>query len=490
MVAAEPGKGALVAFFAAQTDETTPEKNMPPGKIGRKPQGVFTYTIFQALAEHPGITYRQLAQEVLRLYSVKNLTRTTPMFAGDLDRVVFGAEATARVAQWPVETRGDGAGIRAGRLYGLAEGMKLAVMASPADATADALGWVTVTGLDTFSAQVAGADGYDAAAIPKGAVLRKVADEIDYTLTVALPEGDGAPAEAMRAAAAALEQDGMGTRLRFVPPGAEADLRLAVLPDSPRPDAIWILPATGLVEAGYAATPSVSTGDKTVEELAAVIGDDFGRMARALNLMKIGAASGGGAGLAVTAELRRARFDPATEAVDEASRGPVDTGNVPRMAPNDVVVPYIENRTDGPVDYNILYVGSDYSISFIANGRMNPGEKVTTDENAVLISDRAYGRDRMIVVLSPAVDGTEIEDLSFLEQDALTMARGTPDETGRDIPGIIDGSEAHTDLESLLGEAGFGRTTRAAVGLKSRLKAKTAAPEILQFEIDTVPAGG
>ena len=150
-----------------------------------------------------------------------------------------------------------------------------------------------------------------------------------------------------------------------------------------------------------------------------MIGDDFGRMARALNLMKIGAASGGGAGLAVTAELRRARFDPATETVDEASRGPVDTGNVPRMAPNDVVVPYIENRTDGPVDYNILYVGSDYSISFIANGRMNPGEKVTTDENAVLISDRAFGRDRMIVVLSPAVDGTEIEDSSFLEEDTL-----------------------------------------------------------------------
>ena len=34
---AKPGK--LVAFFAAQTNETTPEKNMPKGKAGRRLQG-------------------------------------------------------------------------------------------------------------------------------------------------------------------------------------------------------------------------------------------------------------------------------------------------------------------------------------------------------------------------------------------------------------------------------------------------------------------
>src|SRR5690606_6968917 len=145
------GMGSLVAFFAAQTVETTPEKNMPPGKPGRKPQGVFTYTLFQTLAEHPGITYRQLGQEVLRAYSVKNLTRTTPMFEGDLDRVVFGAEDASRVAQWPAEVKGDSVTVAAGRLHGIADGALLAVMASPADATEDALGYVTVSKLDTFS---------------------------------------------------------------------------------------------------------------------------------------------------------------------------------------------------------------------------------------------------------------------------------------------------------------------------------------------------
>ncbi|OYZ89366.1 MAG: hypothetical protein B7X99_19795 [Rhizobiales bacterium 17-65-6] len=59
--------------------------------------------------------------------------------------------------------------------------------------------------------------------------------------------------------------DSAGPRLKFVPAGDEADLRLAVLPDSPRPDAIWVLPGTGLAEAAGLA---IENGIKT---------DEFGR---------------------------------------------------------------------------------------------------------------------------------------------------------------------------------------------------------------------
>ncbi|MEM8577743.1 MAG: caspase family protein, partial [Pseudomonadota bacterium] len=40
------GDGGFIAFFAAQTTETTPEKRLPRGVPGRKSQGVFTFTIF------------------------------------------------------------------------------------------------------------------------------------------------------------------------------------------------------------------------------------------------------------------------------------------------------------------------------------------------------------------------------------------------------------------------------------------------------------
>jgi hypothetical protein len=49
--------GSFVAFFAAQSNEVTPEKNLPKGKPGRKPQGVFTWTLMETLAEYPNATY-------------------------------------------------------------------------------------------------------------------------------------------------------------------------------------------------------------------------------------------------------------------------------------------------------------------------------------------------------------------------------------------------------------------------------------------------
>jgi hypothetical protein len=471
VAASAAGMGGFVGFFAAQTNETTPEKNMPKGKAGRKPQGVFTYTLFETLAEFPGITYRQLGQEVLRRYAVKNLTRTTPMFEGDLDAVVFGGTATGRVAQWPAVVKDGAVTLAAGRLHGLSEGTRLAVMASPAEPTEAALGFATVTGVDTFATVAAPEAWLAVEAIPDGAWLRKVSDDVDFTLTVALPAPGTAPGDAMLAAAALLANSGeMGPRLRFVGPGQEADLHLAVFPDSPRPDAIWFLPASGVVdEAALASTPSVSTADKSVEVLADVTADNLRRIARALNLLRIGTASDPSA-LAVAAELRKARLDPDTVEVIAGTRAPLDTSNVPRLIPDDVIGVRLSNDTGGPVDFNILYVGSDYSVEFMFNGRLQPGDVL--DDDYVWVQDTAFGRDRLVVVLSPAEPGSAVEDLSFLAQDAVELTRGGP----------------LTDLATLLGEAGFGETTRAAVSLSKKRKDRPAAPVILQYEIDTVPA--
>ncbi|OZA10373.1 MAG: hypothetical protein B7Y02_10830, partial [Rhodobacterales bacterium 17-64-5] len=54
------GEGSLVAFSASQSNEVTPEKNLPKGEPDRKPQGVFTFTLMQVLAEYPGATYAQI----------------------------------------------------------------------------------------------------------------------------------------------------------------------------------------------------------------------------------------------------------------------------------------------------------------------------------------------------------------------------------------------------------------------------------------------
>lgn len=464
--------GSFVAFFAAQTNEVTPEKKLPKGKPGRKPHGVFTYTLFETLAEYPGATYGQIGEEVLRRYAVSNLARTTPLFEGDLDSVAFAGEGAAPVTQWQATLAEDGSfTIPAGELHGLSQGASLAVMASAADPTEAALGHVTVTAVDTFSASAV-AEAPLPADLPKGLMLRKLDQGVDFTLTIALPPAGTAPADALLSALDALK-DVAGPRLNFVAAGAEADLRLAVIADSPRPDAIWVLPATGLAD-DLATTPSVSTSDKDAPTLAATLGDTLSTMARALNLMKLGGAVGSGAGAAgggLDVEVAMLTRTPTDSALREIS-----FSSVPTLLPADEVHVLARNHSDQPVDVNVLYVGADYSITHWAAERVQPGDAL--QRGLFAIGGEALGRERMIVVVTPAKPKTPVENLDFLAQDALVISRDISTATG-----------APAGIGGLLAEAGFGESTRGAVPLGGTATADTGpAPMILQLEVRTRPA--
>jgi hypothetical protein len=460
---ASEGEGSFVAFFAAQTNEVTPEKNLPKGKPGRKPQGVFTWTLMETLAEYPGATYGQIGQEVLRRYSVKNLAKSTPLFEGDLDQVVFAGEGGARVSQWQAEVTEVGFTIPAGELHGLSEGAVLAVMGAAADADDAALGFVELTGVETFTSTGTAVekDGKTLPAdLPKGVTLRKLDQALDFTLTIALPPAGSAPADALLAALGELTESA-GPRLTFVAATDEADLRLAVLPDSPRPDAVWVLPSTGLAE-DLATTPSVSTADKDGAELAAALADTLTTMARAQNLLKLGAAVGEG-NLDVEVELL-------TRTPEDRTLRPLPFAPVPTLLPEDEVHVLARNNTDGPVDVNVLYVAADWSISHWFSGRLQPGDELK--KGLFKISDDVLGQERMLVVVTPAKPQSPVEDLSYLSQDAL--------DTTRSLGGGA--------FDNALAEAGFGVTTRGAVSLSDESEDTGPAPAILQLELRTVAA--
>jgi hypothetical protein len=455
--------GSFVAFFAAQSNEVTPEKNLPKGKPGRKPQGVFTWTLMETLAEYPNATYGQIGQEVLRRYAVKNLAKSTPLFEGDLDQVVFGGEAGARVSQWRAEVTEAGLTIPAGTLHGLSQGAVLAVMGSAADADDAALGYVELTSVETFAstARPVEKDGKVLPAeLPKGMTLRKLEEALDFTLTVALPPEGSAPADALLAAFQDLTE-AAGPRLVFVAADQEADLRLAVLPDSPRPDAIWVLPSTGLAE-DLAMTPSVSTADKDGAELAATLADTLTTMARAQNLMKLAGAVGSD-GLEVAVELL-------TRTPEDRTLRPLPFTPVPVLLPEDEVHVLAKNNSDGPVDVNVLYIGADWSISHWFSGRLQPGDELK--KGLFKISADVLGQERMLVVVTPARPQSPVEDLSYLAQDALDTTRAV-------------GGTAFGDA---LAEAGFGETTRGAVALTDDSEEAGPGPAILSLELRTVAA--
>lgn len=469
-------KGALVAFSAAQSNETTEEKLMPRSTKERV-HGVFTYTLFETLASRPDLTYRQLGQEVLRRYAVKNLTLTTPLFEGDLDRVVFGAGDSAAVAQWPAEVRRGRMRINAGSLHGLVPGSELAVMASAADPDGDAIAAAVVTRARAFSADVELADGGDIAALPRGVYLRRVSDQVDLTITVARPERNGPVAARTLEALRLLEADRLlGPRVNFAEPGdPEADIRLAAIPGSPRPDAVWLLPPSGTVEPGqWGQIPSVSTSDKTPAALADTLAEMLAHIAKAQNVMKIGAALSSTA-IDVPVEVFAAEYDYDEGAEIPGTRAVVPAATVPRVHAEDVLALRVKNTTEVPLDLNVLYVGSDYAIVWVphANLRLQPGD--VFDDVIVGISAESFGRDQLVVILSPAEPQSPVEDLRFLALSPLQMTRA-----------VATREVAASDFGQLLGEAGFGSGTRAAVALGGRKRAK---PMVLQFPVEAVPGG-
>ena len=244
--------GSFVAFFAAQTNETTPEKRLPRGKPGRRTQGVFTFTLLETLAANPGITYRQLAQEILRRYSTENLARATPLFEGNLDIPVFATGGVDRIRQWPIQAADDVLQIRAGSLHGINTGSVLALVGAPTDKTADALGFATIVEIDAMTARLTpiafdGKPAIQRDAIPKGAYVRKIDQGINFGLRVALPAEGTAIAAALEPARPLLKELLAEARISLTQPGAPADLRLGTLTQSDG-EVVSIVPDSGLLD--------------------------------------------------------------------------------------------------------------------------------------------------------------------------------------------------------------------------------------------------
>ncbi|MEO0939338.1 MAG: caspase family protein [Pseudomonadota bacterium] len=458
------GDGAFIAFFAAQTTETTPEKRLPRGLPGRKSQGVFTFTIFETLAQNPGVTYRQLGQEVLRRYAVQNLALSTPMFEGDLDAFVFSGEAGEAIQQWPVREGEFGLTVRAGHLQGLVDGTVVALLPTAASSLDEAIGYAEVTYSDTFTAELepvereglAALDPYD---VPRGTFARQLEKAVDFTLRVARPEGD-VPVQLTEALAQLAAE--MSGRIALVETGTEADIRLAMIPDSPRPGNVWMLPGTGYFLPEQAdQTPSVILEGRDGAEVAAAMGANLTAMARAINLLRMGGQYDQ-TDLGVDLTLR-------TRNRQQRELRDLDTSAVPVMVPDDQVHVYAKNTEDFPVDVNVLHISSKYAITHFHRERLQPGDELK--KGLFRVTDEYFGRDRVIVILSPVEPQTPVQDLRFLAQPSVPVTRGLG-------PGA--------SFADTLRTAGFGTVTRAVTPIDG---GGGPSPAILSFDIDTVPGG-
>lgn len=484
-------KGDIVAFYAAQTIETTPEMPLPKGDPDAERFGLFTYTIFSKLAENPNVTYRQLGHAVLQQYAADARVRPTPLFEGTLDARVFGSEKLDTIMQWQIDVKDNKATIAAGLLHRLSPGTKLAILSSPTSELAEALGYVEISSAKNLQSTVTpvefeGKPALKLADIPPQAYARLAELVFDYKLVVARPPAS-AGLDAEVAAVNSLLDEIAATNdkpfsVEFVAAGLPADIRLAVLrenaitgaaanaSDTP---ALWFLPASGDVSLQDGSKPPlVSMADP--QKLKDGTTDNLGKIYRATSLSRLASGSFQETGksqlkigpkdaqeVEVSLEFRIKRRDSDT-------MEPLQEAVVPRVNPGDEVHIFAKNLTKKIFDINILYVGSDYSITHIDAQRLVADAGV--EEGLLAFTDSSFGMERMIAVFTEAPPLSEIEDLSFLAQTGVPPAtRGT-------------GPAGFADM---LRDIGLAPETRSAM----KLSDKDAAPKgaVMIFPMETVP---
>lgn len=489
--------GGMVAFFAAQTVETTPEMLLPRGAPDAKKYGLFTYTILSQLAANPNMSYRQLGQSVMQAYAAGNRSRPTPLFEGALDAPVFGTAGGDRVQQWKIRVQPTGISLPAGKLHRLTPGTRLAVLPSPSASPEEAMGYVEVRAADNLTARISPVafDGKAAlapSAIPPNAYARLTEVVFDTELAVARPPAN--PRYATEIAEVNRLLDAIATasetpvRLRVVDATQPADLKLAVLSEedvailvadagpgatSAKVDAIsdraaisaaprlWFLPPTAEVSLDQGRRPpSIGFAGSTPEGLTSEVADSLVRIFRATNLARLAGAS--------TFDPKEFEVSFRVVRTDAAEPETLDAGKTPRVHPGDEVHLAAHNLAGGPVDINVLYIGSDYSISHMYAERLHGGSRVELP--LLAFNDSSFGVERMVVVLTEGSAITAVEDLGFLAQE-----------------GVRQNTRSATHPEGfagLLRDIGNAPATRGAMKLGQGASARGA---LLIYQLENMP---
>ena len=435
------GMGGLVVFSAAQSGETTPELRLPLASLSRRPQGLFTFTLAQAIRQFPRLTYRQLIAQVQQHYLALGRDRPTPALAGvetDLDRAIFGGAGGSVLPEWRITNKQGQLIVDAGSLQELAVGSILGLVTHPADADERILGYARVLEPGMVRSRLepvahAGVASVTSADLPGTAYGRLMVRQIPVRLKVARPcdastgaEGRPAPAIApclttSEVARMAVEQVARTGSLPvdLLPAGSgEAVVRLAVWDDR-----LWLLTAVGDLDSRQ--SPAIRL-NRTAGEVAALLADSLQRIARVRNLERIAAGSRPGtSGLKVDFEVQRKGL---------GNWQPVPQGQTLVTASGDRVRFGLVNPGREAVDVTMLFVDARWGIrvayppprSMVSN-RLPAATSQPQQVTARVRADgpgATAGTERMLIIAVPAQPQAPEADFSYLAQASLPRERG------------------------------------------------------------------
>ncbi len=455
-----PDAAGFVAFYAAQTSETAPEMPLPRDAGDRKRQGLFSFTLAQAIEQNGSITYRQLRDFVLHQYAALGYLSTTPLIEGtDLDAPIFGDANVKRVPQWAISLHDGQVKIPAGALQDLSAGALFAVMGDPLQPDTQAIGYLqagTVKVFETFlvdtplrPAEKGGMGAFSSGAVPKGSYARLLQSSPNFSLTVAMPPSatnEGRDASRMRKIIQQLQvSPPQGLRVIWVAPDQAADLRLSFgalgAPQAQRDGGqLWLLPPTGeLIASGAERSHSIELAQSDAD-LSGKLQDSLRRISRYINLLRVCAQMPVG-----TNSVADAQVQATLTRAHSAESSPLPDGILPKLYTDDIVEFKIRNHGPKAADVTLLFLDSRYGITamYPEAGRLNRIEPGGEDHLKIQIDADTVGIERMLVISVAAEPHQPNADFSFLQQQTLATARGG----------------TRSPLDALFEEAAFGASS-------------------------------
>lgn len=441
--ATEPG--GYVAFFAAWPDQLALQKNLPRGygTGERRPHGVLTFYLAQALRSGNATTFRDLAHRVMAGYDQFGQA-PTPMFEGDLGAVLPGV-AGSGVLRWPLRVDAGRLTAAAGVVDGLAPGAVVAVSTVDEPATVRAHARVTAAGVAKADLEPIERDGrgWDPALDRESLLVTPVEKAADFALRVARPVLEtGRPETAALAGAL----DDLAARrpagIELVAPDAAADLRLHAVDGR-----LWfVADDAALVRDGRAKSPSLALpAAADAATVSRLLEKALAGFAKARNLVRIADLVGPGP-LAASLDVETfvviddRRAAPGALAPDDRDCGRpdptllpaaarrLDPGEaLPTLAHCDVVWFRLTNRGARPVDVTPLYVDGAGGVAYLGPTtegiRLDPGGAPRLVPVPIVTwswsrhAPLPIGREHMLLVM------VEVEGREALQADFRYLAQ-------------------------------------------------------------------
>lgn len=432
---ADAAKGDLIAFFAAQSHETTPEMRLPLGDSEAEFVGLFTYSLVRMIGQNPNISYRQLAQMIMTEYNALPWRASTPLISGtNLDRKIFHREGDIPT-RYTVQ-RGDGElTLGAGQLNGFDVDAVVRLYASP---TAEQpIGRSVVTEASLISSKAPLPDEIENRSL--WVALERPALQVSHRVRWA--KSPPTPWEA--ATEAARENEFLGRTLDWVAPGEGADLLLYLDDKAKRLYFIGrdnqlscdLLERLGLdSEPGCEAITenrllSLGLDARSDEESAVqVLRNGLQRWVRAGNLLRTASTLSGAAeaGTGVEFEYQRhgegpwQRYDPASALV-------LYEGDRVRLA--------VTNDSRNLMDISVLFVDAAHGITQLwpepgQPGRLGPGQTARALPPTPVTTD-TLGAEQLLILGNPTSRGGPPVSYAWLEQPPMEYATLRAPGTGR-----------------------------------------------------------